>query len=320
MDYESLQRPFPRELIKQREGAHGKMLDYVGVEAVIRRLIEATGNHYDFHVDKIEAPMISYQKYDKDTRSYVDAECTLYTAFVSLTIDGCTRQHVGTCRDDGNLDDGVKGAVSDGLKKAATLWGVALELYEDRGQEAQAPPRAAEGPQTGNSQPTKYPATEAQIKFFNTISHSDCWDMKQRAFAVFMESVTGQPWLKDPASLSKKQMSAALDALNNLTPEQIDAMETDSLDVLVPESAPSGALSTPEQITAIKRFAPLPPWGKSKTAEFRSFCNDAAGCAFNNPAQLTHDQALLVIEALAAAENTAARDAAGEPDDIFDAE
>lgn len=97
-------------------------------------------------------------------------------------------------------------------------------------------------------------------------------------------------------------------------PIPAEPVEDAQFAMTTPEPAPSGALSTPDQITAIKRFASLPPWGKSKTAEFRSFCNDAAGATFSNPAQLTHDQALLVIEALAAAENTAARDAAGEPD------
>jgi hypothetical protein len=45
-----LQEPFPREAIKQREGGRGKMLDYVEMHTVVRRLNAATGGTWDFAV------------------------------------------------------------------------------------------------------------------------------------------------------------------------------------------------------------------------------------------------------------------------------
>lgn len=86
---------------------------------------------------------------------------------------------------------------------------------------------------------------------------------------------------------------------------------------MVNESAPSGALSTPAQIASIKGYATKPPWGAQRKAEFKSFCNDAAGKPFANPAELTFDQALLVIDGLKACETRAALDAEAEKPDPF---
>lgn len=112
INYEILTRPFPREAIKQRKGANNKMLCYVETHSVIRRLIEATGNDFNFRVTGIET------------------QDTLVQATVELELGGCKRQHVGTQRiNGGNNDDAVKAAISDAIKKCATLFGVGLELY-----------------------------------------------------------------------------------------------------------------------------------------------------------------------------------------------
>lgn len=110
---EVLTRAFPREAIKQRRGASGKALSYVEAHSVIRRLIEATGNNFAFRVLSI------------------DIQDTLVMATVELELPGLgKRQHVGTQRmNGGNNDDAVKAAISDGLKKSSTLFGVGLELY-----------------------------------------------------------------------------------------------------------------------------------------------------------------------------------------------
>ena len=44
MNKEILCKPFPRELIKERAGPHGKRLRYVDVHAVIQRLNEGSDN------------------------------------------------------------------------------------------------------------------------------------------------------------------------------------------------------------------------------------------------------------------------------------
>lgn len=112
VNYEILTRPFPREAIKQRKGSGGMVLSYLEAHAVIRRLVEATGNNYGFRV------------------LAVDVQDALVTATVELEIAGSKRQQVGSQRmNGGNNDDAIKAAISDGLKKAATLFGVGLELY-----------------------------------------------------------------------------------------------------------------------------------------------------------------------------------------------
>lgn len=104
---------FPDEAVKQRVGGGGKRLDYVEGHTVIHRLIDATGNRFDFRVLSLD------QKGD------------LLTALVELTIPGLgSRQHIGVQRvAPGAGEDLTKGAITDALKKAATLFGVGLELY-----------------------------------------------------------------------------------------------------------------------------------------------------------------------------------------------
>lgn len=111
VNYDILTRPFPKEAIKQRKGNGGIYLNYVETHTVIRRLIEATGNNFNFKVLSI------------------DQTPELVMATVELEIGGSKRQHVGTARVAGNPDDCVKSAISDSLKKASTLFGISLELY-----------------------------------------------------------------------------------------------------------------------------------------------------------------------------------------------
>lgn len=111
--WDVLREPFPKESIKKREIGRGKKVDYVDGATVIRRLIKACGNNWDFFVDR----------YWIDEKNRCCALCT-------LTIDGAKRQHVGVQEQgQSGADAEVKGAITDGLKKAATLFGVGLELY-----------------------------------------------------------------------------------------------------------------------------------------------------------------------------------------------
>lgn len=110
----ALRTPFDKRDIKQRPAPGGRQVDYLEGHTVINRLIEATNNQFDVRVLGLEQ------------------RGELAIATVELTIPGLgTRQHIGVqlVRDrDG--EDIVKGAITDGLKKAATLFGVGLELYE----------------------------------------------------------------------------------------------------------------------------------------------------------------------------------------------
>jgi hypothetical protein len=120
---ELLRKPFPKEAVKQRKGGGGMTLDYVGGETVIRRLIDSTQNTYDFEI--ISREIMPYGTTSRGEEQF------LVLVHGRLTIsplghrDGYGVQIVSAK----GGEDLFKGAVTDSLKKAATLFGVALELY-----------------------------------------------------------------------------------------------------------------------------------------------------------------------------------------------
>ena len=121
---EQLAKPFPRSALKQRQGGGGKMLDYVETHTVIHRLSDACDGVWDF---RINSTMIITIGNDDNL-----------VVFGELTIPGLgTRAGTGVQKIKGNSgEDVLKGAASDALKKAATLFGVALNLY---GENYEAP-------------------------------------------------------------------------------------------------------------------------------------------------------------------------------------
>lgn len=131
VNIEILTRPFPPEAIKTREGGGKKRLSYVEAHTVIRRLNEATRFNWNFQVLREER--------DGD----------LLKALVRLTIPGLgSREHIGVQKVSPNGGEDLhKGAISDGLKKAATLFGVGLELYgPDYEDESYADQQQQQGP------------------------------------------------------------------------------------------------------------------------------------------------------------------------------
>jgi hypothetical protein len=114
---EVLCRPFPPEAVKTRPGQRGKTLSYVEVATVIARLNEGCES-WSFEV-------VSHR---------VDADEVIVVG--KLTADGQTKMHFGgasiTLGNDGravSVADDLKAAASDALKKCASLFGVALEMY-----------------------------------------------------------------------------------------------------------------------------------------------------------------------------------------------
>lgn len=120
---DALGKPFPRTAIKQRKGGGGKMYSYVEGHTVINRLNSATNGEWSFRI------------HESEWRS------DLLIVVGELTIPGLgTRTGYGVQKIAPNSgEDLVKGASSDALKKAATLFGVALELY---GSDYEAVPEA----------------------------------------------------------------------------------------------------------------------------------------------------------------------------------
>lgn len=121
---EKLGEPFPRNAIKSREGAGRKRFDYVEAHTVIHRL-NTVAVAWDFRIVNVEW---------RSDLLIVQGE---------LTIPGLgTRTGFGVQKVAPNAgEDLVKGASSDALKKAATLFGVALELYGPDYEAGEAPVR-----------------------------------------------------------------------------------------------------------------------------------------------------------------------------------
>jgi hypothetical protein len=134
----ALLAPFPPQAIKTRSGGGGSSLSYVEGETVIRRLIKATGNRFDVKV-------LGFDAKPAGTTAPRDGKPgrpqTLLTATVELCVPGLgCRQHIGVqLTSEGGGEDLAKGAVTDAIKKAATLFGVGLELYGPDYEAAPAP-------------------------------------------------------------------------------------------------------------------------------------------------------------------------------------
>lgn len=123
MKKDILTRPFPPELVKQRQGQGGKILNYVETHTVIARLNEGC-DAWSFEVVE---------------HTILDEEVIVIG---KLTADGVTKMAFGgssITRDrEGrpvSIADDAKSAGSDSLKKAASLLGVGLELYGAGGEQ-----------------------------------------------------------------------------------------------------------------------------------------------------------------------------------------
>lgn len=171
-----LTAPFPKEALKSREGGRGKQLTYVAGHTVIHRLNDCTGNNWNLEILSVTSEQIQVR----------DKPAEQVRAHVRLTIPGLgSREHVGVqILSAGGGEDLYKGAITDALKKSATLFGVGLELYgEDYEDESYTPssgrpsptptrppdatPRPAQAA-PGPSQPvpidSKAPRTEQQAR------------------------------------------------------------------------------------------------------------------------------------------------------------
>ena len=130
MKKDILTRPFPPELVKQRQGQGGKTLSYVETHAVIARLNEGC-DAWSFEV-------VEHQVLDEEVIvvGKLNADGVVKMAFGGSSI---TRDRDGRPL---SIADDLKSAASDAIKKSASLLGVGLELYGGAAVEAGPPARA----------------------------------------------------------------------------------------------------------------------------------------------------------------------------------
>lgn len=137
-----LKKPFEAGEIKQREGAGRQQFSYVDHENVLSRVMEATGDVFDWQIiDCGFHPSETYTKRGKDGNTYEATRPAFFWCRGRLTIpDLGTREGYGT--QVWENEDSPKGSETDSFKRAAMRFGVALHLYEK--------PDNAEPPQRNN--------------------------------------------------------------------------------------------------------------------------------------------------------------------------
>jgi hypothetical protein len=148
---DKLTAAFPRAAIKQR-AVQGRQFDYVEGHTVIHRLNDATENQWSMEIKSISTIDI------KEDWKQV-------TAHVALTIPGLgTREHIGIQDVHVKGPDLVKGAITDALKKAATLFGVGLELYGPDYENGEIAPQRPNPPPAERRTNTPPPAQKTRAE------------------------------------------------------------------------------------------------------------------------------------------------------------
>ncbi len=188
-----LEKPFPDSCIKERKGNFGKTLSYIEVHYVVKRLNETLGEKWTFTIDRCEVITVEEKKE--------------WVCWGKITIGGEYRSHVGnkpiTYKKDSkiplDLGSDCKAAISDCLKKCATLWGVALNLYEDDDAsqdtvKKSAPSSDSSVPKKGTNVPEKgteksEPAQD--VTFVGKITWFDPKNAEGKYFQFKVEEETG---------------------------------------------------------------------------------------------------------------------------------
>lgn len=123
-----LVRPFPKEVIKQKEGKKGKTFSYVEPAEVIERLNEAFSFKWSWKI--LSHQVINRQVFCQGRLTVrIDGETVIKEAFGSQEIEYLK----GTQTPVNELGNDFKSASSDAMKKAASMLGVGLHLYKKSG-------------------------------------------------------------------------------------------------------------------------------------------------------------------------------------------
>lgn len=169
---ECLEKPFNPKDIKQRKGSFGRTLDYIGGEKVIQRLNECFGGDWDFEIltgpsacivkDSIVVhARITYRYFNDNVEFKICKE-----AFGGKKIT--TLKGTDTPLD---IASDMKAAATDALKKAATLFGVALDLYSVEEKEHDDKP-AVKTEDSTEPAASPEPATDPQKQAINAIARA----------------------------------------------------------------------------------------------------------------------------------------------------
>jgi len=124
---ELLGRRFRPEVVQQRK-IGGRQVAYAPVAAVIERLNRAC-NTWNFRIVSRQTDVMLLNRWNAETRKSEPREVPVSVVIGELEIPELgARQAMGVqALDDGSGEDLLKGAGSDALKKAASMFGVSFE-------------------------------------------------------------------------------------------------------------------------------------------------------------------------------------------------
>lgn len=311
VDLDALTKPFPASAIKQRalkKGPNPPMASYVEGHTVIHRLNAATGNNWNFHITRLER------------------EGDLLMATGELEIPGHgvrTGMGVQKIHERGG-EDLAKGVITDALKKAATLFGVGLELYGPDYDDSEAePPRQRRGsgtpsqqnrtrsqPSSGQPDRSRMRGQEATQPQFNKLwaeANERGWHKDQvygRAGEINPDVFAGEE--RTLKVLDKAQMSELIEAVireqpwvdPRQRPLNVDPATGEILDEQ-PQSQ-NGTLPQPSSEAQRKAINNLADELGMEKAALIDFVRNLVGDDIESSAQLSYADASTVIQELQA--------------------
>jgi hypothetical protein len=119
---EALEKKFPVDEVKQREGGFGKKLDYIGIDSAIGRMNEVLPMGYSWVIDDtvfVEGSVV------------VTGTLTIETRREDGSIELIKRSGIGAdVVSPKDIDKSVKTAYAEAFKKACNTLGVALYLWD----------------------------------------------------------------------------------------------------------------------------------------------------------------------------------------------
>lgn len=139
-------RPLPRDQVKQRPGKGGMTFNYISADLVIELLNEAFDHSWSTKILRSDV---------HENTVIVGLELTVWDDKDHPIV----KQQFGSCDMGRGMGPGeaFKGAASDALKKAATLLGIGLELYHDEDVTSSGPRLPQAKPPQGQSAPAAPP-------------------------------------------------------------------------------------------------------------------------------------------------------------------
>lgn len=222
---QKLAQPIPPELIKQREGGGKKMLSYLSGSTVTDMLNSTFGYAWNWEVKRewVEQSIAFFNRYSKSKEktsyngiegawedqgpvAHVLGTLTVFlqtdNGIVELKKDGYgSKSILGKQNDQESI---FKAAGTDALKKAASLFGIGLELYRDEEQQAYFNSINFEDPWTEELK-QQY---KEQLQYIEDYKAST--GVSDADLNVYIEQVTGYPIaIPETIDYIVEQLSAA---------------------------------------------------------------------------------------------------------------